>query len=352
MPPRRHHFTSVTLLDDPAVGTPRERETAKILIVDNIEDDIAFLRSMLEEEGYTIATARGDESAIDAAAREVPDLVLMDVMATGDDGFEVCRRFKHDPATRLTPLVLLTALYAREHRVRGISAGADDFLTKPPNAQELKARVRSLVRLKRYTDDLDSAESVLLTLALTIEARDAYTQGHCRRLATYAMALGADLGLTSDELKALYRGAFLHDLGKICVPDGVLQKTGPLTDEEYVLMKQHTVVGEGLCGQLRVLRPVKPIVRHHHERLDGSGYPDGLRGDQVPFLAQILSIVDMFDALTTDRPYRAAHGFEAAYSALRLEADRGWKRADLVERFVSLARAGRFDGFEGSEARA
>jgi putative two-component system response regulator len=323
------------------------RDKPKILIVDDIHDDVAFLRAVLEEEGYVIVTAHTDEGAMAAAARESPDVVLMDVMAPGDDGFEICRRFKQDPATRLTPLVLLTGLYAREHRVRGINAGADDFLTKPPNSQELKARVRSLVRLKRYTDELDTAEAVLLTLAMTIEARDAYTQGHCRRLAAYSVALGADLGLTSDELRALYRGAFLHDLGKICVPDGVLLKTGALTAEEYALMKTHTVVGEGLCGQLRVLRLVKPIVRHHHERLDGSGYPDGLRGDQVPFLAQLLSIVDVFDALTTDRPYRSARSFSEGYGELEREADNGWRSPDLVERFITLARAGRFDGLDG-----
>lgn len=349
MPFGSHVTGEMTLFEKP-VGVSPDRDPAKILIVDNIEEDIAFLRSVLEEEGYSIALAHGNETLVEAAAREAPDLVLMDVMATGEDGFEACRRFKHDPSTRLTPLVLLTGLYARQHRVRGINAGADDFLTKPPNALELKARVRSLVRLKKYTDELDSAESVLLTLAMTIESRDAYTQGHCRRLALYATSLGSDLALTSDELRALYRGAFLHDLGKICVPDGVLQKAGPLTDAEYALMKQHPVVGEALCGPLRVLRPVRPIVRHHHERLDGSGYPDALRGDDVPFLAQILSIVDVFDAITTDRPYRGAHSVEVGCRALEEEAAKGWKRSDLVERFASLARAGRFNGVDSSHA--
>jgi putative two-component system response regulator len=339
--PLRSHSPSPSARPDTPPDFPIERDPAKILIIDNIEDDVAFLRAVLEEEGYIIATAHAGETALVAAAREVPDLVLMDVMANGEDGFDVCRQFKQDPATRLTPIVLLTGLYARQHRLRGIDAGADDFLTKPPNALELTARVRSLVRLKRYTDELDSAEAVLLTLALTIESRDAYTQGHCRRLANYATSLGVELGLTSEELKALYRGAFLHDLGKICVPDGVLQKAGPLTEEEYALMKRHPVVGEALCGPLRALRPVRPIVRHHHERLDGSGYPDALRGDDVPFLAQILSIVDVFDALTTDRPYRGAHTVDDGCRELEDEAAKGWKRPDLVERFATLARAGR-----------
>jgi putative two-component system response regulator len=349
--PSRNPSSAQELVSEETALRSRERDPAKILIVDDIDEDVAFLRAVLEEDGYLVRTAHTDESAFEAAARELPDLVLMDVMAKSEDGFDVCWRFKHDPATRLTPLVLLTGLYAREHRVRGINAGADDFLTKPPNIQELRARVRSLVRLKRYTDELDSAEAMLLTLAMTIEARDSYTQGHCRRLAAYATALGANLGLTSDELRALYRGAFLHDLGKICVPDGVLQKAGPLTDQEYILMKQHPVVGESLCGQLRVLRPVKPIVRHHHERLDGSGYPDGLRGDHVPFLAQILSIVDVFDAMTTDRPYRQAQTVDAGCRELEDEAAKGWKRADLVERFASLAHAGRLDGLEEPAAR-
>jgi putative two-component system response regulator len=269
---------------------------------------------------------------------EHPDLVLMDVLMPKLSGFQVCERLKQNKATRLTPVVLVTALYESGDRIQGINAGADDFLTKPVNAHELKARVRSLVRLKRYTDDLDSAESVILSLALVIEARDAYTDGHCQRLATYATALGTAIGLSEDQLAALYRGGFLHDVGKIGIPDAVLLKPGALTADEYTQIKEHPVIGDRLCGEMRSLRQVRPIVRHHHERLDGSGYPDSLRGDAIPLVAQIMGIVDVYDAVTTARPYKVAATPEQAFEELLGEVKRGWRRRDLVDAFIAVER--------------
>jgi putative two-component system response regulator len=209
--------------------------------------------------------------------------------------------------------------------------------------EELRARVRSLLRLKRYTDDLDSAESIILSLALIIEARDSYTGGHCQRLAGYATALGESLSLGNDDLDALHRGGYLHDIGKIAVADTVLQKAGQLTAAEFEAMKLHTIIGERLCGNLRTLVPVRSIVRHHHERLDGTGYPDGLAGDQVPLLAQIVSIADAYDAITTTRPYRAALSPERAYDELSRDAAAGVRRQDLVEAFIALGYAGRLN---------
>jgi putative two-component system response regulator len=204
----------------------------------------------------------------------------------------------------------------------------------------VRAHVRSLLRTRRYTDHLDSAESVILSLALTIETRDAYTEGHCRRLSEYAVALGRQLALSEADLDALRSGGILHDIGKVGIPDVVLLKRGPLTRDEFEIMKQHTVIGERLCSKVSSLDHVRPIVRHHHERLDGTGYPDGLRGEAIPLLAQIVGVVDVFDALTTDRPYRQAATREEACSELEEEATRGWRRADLVDRFTSLVRAG------------
>jgi putative two-component system response regulator len=270
--------------------------------------------------------------------REHPDLVLMDVLMPKLSGYEVCELIKHNKATRLTPVVLVTALHETGHKIQGINAGADDFLTKPFNALELKARVRSLVRLKRYTDDLDSAESVILSLALVIEARDAYTDGHCQRLAGYATELGTAIGLGEDQLAALYRGGYLHDVGKVGIPDALLLKAGRLTPAEYKVIQQHPVIGDRLCGEMRSLRQVRPIVRHHHERLDGSGYPDGLKGDAIPLLAQIMGIVDVYDAVTTSRPYKNAATPERAYEELMGEVHGGWRRRDLVDAFISLDR--------------
>jgi putative two-component system response regulator len=255
------------------------------------------------------------------------------------NGIEFCRKVKENPSTRLVPFILITGLADRTNRIAGIEAGADDFLGKPFDSQELKARVRSLLRLKRYTDELDSADSVILSLALTIEARDPYTRGHCQRLAAYATLVGERIGASEEQLSALHRGGYLHDVGKIGVPDAVLFKPSELSAGEYELLKRHTIVGDRLCGDLRVLSLVRPIVRHHHERLDGSGYPDGLKGDAIPLLAQIISIVDEYDAITTSRPYRAAMPPARAFEELARDVSKGLLNPDLVDLFTSIGAA-------------
>lgn len=318
----------------------------RVLVVDDLTSNVSLATAMLQRDGYLVSSATNGYDALAAVARDHPDLVLMDVRMPGLDGFDACRALKSDPATRLIPVVLVTALQDTEDRIRGIEAGADDFITKPFNVHELRARMRSLVRIKRYTDELDTAESVIVSLALTIEARDQSTDGHCQRLAAYASALGRELGLDQEDLAALQRGGFLHDIGKVGIPDGILLKPARLTPAEYEVMKRHTLIGDRLCGELRSLRRVRPIVRHHHERLDGSGYPDGLRGDAIPLLAQIIGIVDVFDALTTARPYKPALAAAGAYQELQIEASRGWRRADLVEQFVRLGREDRLPRFD------
>ena len=321
-------------------NSSRSASAGVVLVVDDAPANVELLKNLLTREGYVVFTAFNGEQALEMVARERPDLVLMDVVMPKLSGYEVCQRIKQDKATRLTPVVLTTALQQREDRLQGINAGADDFLTKPVDVHELKARVHSLVRLKRFTDDLDSAESVIMSMALVIEARDAYTDGHCQRLAGYATALGTSLRLSDEDLSALYRGGFLHDLGKVGIPDSVLLKADQLTRVEYAAMQQHPIIGDRLCGELRSLRRVRPIVRHHHERLDGSGYPDGLKGDAIPMLAQIMGVVDVFDAITTERPYKMAASPGHAYEELTNEAKKGWRRKDLVEAFIALQEAG------------
>jgi putative two-component system response regulator len=316
--------------------TDTARSPGKVLVVDDDAANVRLLTKLLTREGYIVVSAADGEEALAMVASAHPDLVLMDVLMPKLSGYEVCERIKHNPATRLTPVVLITALHEREHKIQGINAGADDFLTKPVDAHELKARAYSLVRLKRYTDDLDSAESVIMSLALVIEARDAYTDGHCQRLAAYATRLGTALNLSEEDIAALFRGGYLHDVGKIGIPDAILLKAGRLSYTEYEQIKTHPIIGDRLCGELRSLRQVRPIVRHHHERLDGSGYPDCLEGDNIPLLAQIMGIVDVYDALTTERPYKPAGTAEAAYEELLQEVNRGWRRKDLVDTFIAL----------------
>ena len=319
-------------LNGPAPGPA----TARILVVDDLDANRALIARLLAPDGYLVSGAVDGAQALKMVAEQQPDLVLLDVMMPGADGFAVCRALKHDPATRLIPVVLITSLSESRSRIEGLEAGADDYVSKPVDAQELRARVRSLLRIKRYTDDLDSAESVIVSLALTIEARDAYTDGHCQRLARYGVALGRAIGCQQEDLDALQRGGFLHDIGKVGIPDAVLLKGGRLTADEYDVIKQHTVIGDRLCGSLRSLKRVRPIIRYHHERLDGTGYPDGLRGDEIPLLPQIIGIVDVFDALTTERPYKRALSLEDAARELAEEAARGWRNRELVDIFVGL----------------
>jgi putative two-component system response regulator len=309
--------------------------TGKVLVVDDEASNVRLLQALLTRDGYNVVTASDGEEALGMVASVGPDLVVMDVLMPKLSGYDVCERIKQNPKTRLTPVVLITALEGREDKIRGINAGADDFLTKPVDPHELRARARSLVRLKRHTDDLDSAESVIMSLALVIEARDAYTDGHCQRLASYATAFGKALQLDDEDLAALFRGGYLHDVGKVGVPDSILLKVGRLSRSEYQQIQQHTTIGDRLCGELRSLRQVRPIVRHHHERLDGSGYPDGLKGDAIPLLAQVMGIADVYDAITTMRPYKPAATAEHAYEELLQEVKQGWRRRDLVETFIA-----------------
>lgn len=310
---------------------------ANILIADDDAASARLLERLLTREGYGVRVVETADDALMACADAPPDLVLIDLVAPRGHGFEVCRKLKEHAATRLIPVVIVTAASERRDRLSGIQAGCDDFIIKPYDSAELGARVRSLVSLKRHTDELESAEAVILGLGAMIEARDPCTRGHCQRLARYAAALGKWLGLDNGDLCALTRGGFLHDIGKIAVPDRVLLKHGSLDPQEARVMREHPVVGDGLCAGLRSLNKVRPIVRHHHERLDGSGYPDGLKQGQVPLLAQIVGIVDVFDAMTTLRPYRAARSREDAFDVLRQEASKGWRDRELVDEFVKVA---------------
>jgi putative two-component system response regulator len=308
----------------------------RILIVDDELAARTALGVLLRREGYEVYEASDGASALAACASFRPDLVLLDILMPGMSGFEVCRRIKATPETRLTPVVLITGLSATEDRIQGINAGAEDFLSKPIDTNELMARVRSLVRLKLFTDELEHAESVLFSLAESIEARDPYTRGHCERLANMSARLGEKLGLPEDQITALRRAGVVHDIGKVAVPDAILLKPSPLSEEETRVMRRHPVVGERICAPLRTFRLVLPIIRHHHERHDGSGYPDGLRNSQIPITAAILQLADVFDALTTDRPYRKASTYAVALAIMEDEARRGWWDRALFDAFRTM----------------
>jgi len=307
-----------------------------ILVADDNEANRELVSELLSAEGYQVVCAADGQHAQQAVDSGSIDLALLDVVMPRPTGFEVCQAMKSKLETRLIPVILLTGLNSDADRIHGIMCGADDFLNKPVNKHELLARVYSLLRLKQFTDELDNAETVLFSLALSIEAKDPYTEGHCDRLSKYSVALGEKLGLPQDLRVALRRGGLVHDIGKLSVPESILLKPGPLTPEERKIMEQHTVIGERICAPLRSFRHVLPIIRHHHEKWNGSGYPDGLKGEQIPLTARILQVTDIYDALTTDRPYRKALALDKALAIMREEVTRGWWDGSILDEFEAL----------------
>jgi len=333
----------VSLIAEPALARIRaglrvlKLRVPKILAVDDKMDTLLLLRELLSTREYEVLIATDVDKARELVHSARPDLVLLDVVMPGKSGYEFCRELKEDPLTRFVPVVIITGLADRQDRVRGIEAGADDFLSKPLYPEELFARVRSLLRLKEFTDELENAESVLFALALGIEARDPYTGTHCERLSAYASELGVHLGLDDDSILALKRGGYLHDLGKVSIPDDILKKGASLTPQEWEIMKQHPVIGESICRPLKSFRSVLPIIRHHHEHWNGTGYPDHLAGDEIPLVARVLQIVDVYDALRTARPYKPALTHEEAERTMYLKVKEGlWDQSLMPEFFAML----------------
>jgi putative two-component system response regulator len=312
------------------------RRVPRVLLVDDNPHLIGVMRELLISRGYDVVTMSDVASAEAEILRQAPDLILSDVLMPGKSGYEFCRGVKDNPRTRLIPFVLITGLTDREDRLEGIKSGADDFLSKPIFAEELFARVNSLLRLKEFTDELETAESVICTLGLSVESRDPYTVGHCARLAHTAEALGHHLGLDDDSIVALRRGGYLHDLGKIAVPDEILRKGSNLNPQEWSIMKQHPVTGENICKPLKSMRVVLPIIRNHHEHFDGSGYPDGKRREEIPLLARVLQVVDVYDALRTFRPYKPALSYEQSAATMQQEARTGKWDPELVAALFSM----------------
>jgi putative two-component system response regulator len=314
-----------------------------VLVADDQASNRELLDELLSSEGFNVLTAADGAAALEHLNLVNIDLVLLDVMMPELNGFEVCAKIKANPETYLIPVVLVTALSDKQDRIEGIRAGADDFLTRPVDRTELLTRVRSLVKLKHRTDELERAESVLFTLARSIEGKDPYTHGHCERLMNYSVSLGEHLGLIEEQITALRRAGIVHDIGKIAVPDAILLKPGKLTPEEWKLIQEHPVVGERICAPLKSFRAVLPIIRHHHEKFNGSGYPDGLRAEAIPVTARILQIVDVYDALTTVRPYKPAFSITDALQTMKEEVAKGWWDPQIFHEFERLVRTGTAD---------
>ena len=317
--------------------------TGTVLVADDQAANRELLEELLTPQGCKVITVQDGAAALEELTRTQFDLVLLDVMMPHLNGFEVCEKIKNNPDTYLIPVIMITALSDKQDRIEGIKVGADDFLSRPLDRTELLARVRSLLKLKQRTDELERAESVLFSLARSIEGKDPYTHGHCERLSDYSTRLGEHLGLSEDQLIALRRAGIVHDVGKIAVPDAILLKPGSLTADEWKLIREHPVVGERICVPLKSFRFVLPIIRHHHEKFDGSGYPDGLRGEDIPVTARVLQVVDVYDALTTDRPYKKAFSITDALQTMKEEVAKGWWDPHIFDQFERLVRSGAAD---------
>ena len=307
--------------------------TSTILVVDDEPRNVKLLEGLLSPLNYEVIKAYNGEEALSLVNKTSVDLVLLDIMMPKMDGYEVCRRLKSSEQTRLIPVIMVTALHDMDAKVKGIEAGADDFLPKPVNKIELRARTQSLVNSKKLNDKMTSVENVLFSLANAVEAKDSYTQGHTQRVADMAVLIGKKMSLPEDEINALRVGGVLHDIGKIGIPREILNKPGPLSEDEWTIMKQHPTIGHKICLPLkRTLGHALDMIQHHHEKLDGSGYPDGLTDNEIPTVARIMAVVDIYDALITDRPYRKGMAREKALSILKEEADEG----KLDKRVVDL----------------
>jgi len=307
------------------------KQGARVLVVDDQEANRLMVREVLEPLGYTIAEAPDGAEALEAVKREVPDIILCDVVMPNCDGYAVCRALKSDPTTRLVPIIMLTSLDQLPDKLQALELGADDYLTKPFNVVELTTRVRSLLSLKHFTDEFEHASRVLESIALVVESRDRYTGDHCRRLGRYGTLVGQAMGLDDPDLRSLCLAGVFHDLGKIAVPDTVLNKPGRLTPDELSVMRNHPITGANLCATMRTMDKVVPLIRHHHEKLDGSGYPDGLKGGEIPLVVRILTVVDVYDALATDRPYREALPHSKCMEIMHEEVRRGWWDGNVLE---------------------
>ncbi len=311
-------------------------DTPAILIVDDLEAHLELMEAIFEKEGCRVIPAHNATEALQITQNSSPDLAILDVMMPGINGYELCRMLKEKSRTRFFPVILVTSLIELEDKIAGLEAGADDFISKPFKTIELMTRVRSLLKLKRLQEELDHSESVILTLAVALESKDPYTKGHSERVGNLSAEFAAFIGLMEKEQNLIKKAGILHDIGKIGIGDDILYKKGPLSKDELQLIEQHAVIGERICKPLHSLSSILPAIRSHHERWDGEGFPDGLKGDRIPLMARMLSIVDSFDAMVSERPYRNPAPITNVTKRMVEESSSGQWDPLLIERFIEM----------------
>jgi len=322
--------------------------SSTVLVVDDEDSGSQTLEAILEGEGYNIEMAENGMQALEKARAILPDVILLDVMMPGMTGFEVCKHVRNDPLLAEIPIIVLTALDDRESLLTALKAGADDFISKPFDRFELRARLLGITRLNRYrklieertnlheahTQLLDAYEATIEGWTRALDLRDKETEGHSRRVTELTEKLAEAYGLNTDELPHIRRGALLHDMGKIGIPDSILHKPGALTDEEWSIMRKHPQFVYDMLKSVEYLQPALDIPYCHHEKWDGSGYPRGLKGEEIPVAARLFAIADVWDALTSDRPYRAAWTKDAALEYIREQSGKHFD-PHVVDLFLS-----------------
>ena len=308
----------------------------KILVVDDQEMSVTFLSRILEKYGYSTVTAYDGIQALDKFNKERPDIILLDIMMPNMNGFDVCKTIKDDPNNRMIPIIMITALSDSEDKIRAIDCGADDFINKPFDKLELLARINSLLRIKHLNDQLENAENILFSMARILELKDPFTKGHIDRTTELAVKLGKHIDLSKEELDNLRKGAMLHDIGKIVIPDSILSKYENLTEAETEIVKKHPVLGYEICKPMISLKETLPVIRSHHERIDGTGYPDGLKGEEIPLIARIMSVADNYDSLVYHKSYSLGVPASEAIMHLISDADRNILDRKVVEKLIDI----------------
>jgi len=327
---RAHLLAPKACIPEPNLGR------GDILLVDSSAHRKRSMRQCLEGFDNRVIEVGTTSEAVVAILTGHVDLVLINAQVPEVRAADFCRAIRKAPATQFLPVFVVSSSDDPEIEVRAMEAGASDFLTTPFRTLAFRARVQASLRYKAMIDSLDDSETILFSLAKSVEDRDPDLSHHCQRLALMGASLGEALKLSSEDILALQRGGYLHDIGKISIPDRILFKAGPLTKEEWDIMKSHPERGERICGNLRSLASVLPIIRSHHERWDGSGYPDGLAGRDIPLLAQVMQMADIYDALTTARPYKRAFTAEEALRIMWEETTKGWRDPELMKVFADL----------------
>jgi putative two-component system response regulator len=308
----------------------------RVLVVDDEPAHLQLSRQVLADGTLEVAVSSSSVEALQLLQQHNFDVVLLDKNMPQMDGHELCRTIRNELGEHFLQIIMVTASDDLHELSRSLEVGANDFIRKPYLNDELRARVLAAANHKRLTDQLDSAESMLFALARMVEAKDIHTGDHCARLSHTAVVFGRELGLSQEEQLALYRGGVLHDIGKLGIPDSILLKRSALTPEEWTVMRQHTTIGARLCAGLKSMAMTVPIIHFHHERWDGSGYPNGLKGEEIPLLARIFQVVDIYDALCNERPYKKALPRAEVMRIMTAEADQGWLDPALVAQFLDI----------------